>query len=216
MRARTPAVLAVTAALTLTACGGEGDTEPAGATVDASSEMTDEMTGEMTDGERTTSDALTDEMSDEMSDEMTGEMSDEMTDDVLMTAMQRDDLTTFVAAVEAAGLGGTLRGSGPYTIFAPSNDAFLDYLGEMGMTADEALADGAALRALLEHHVVEGDDDAEMVMGMAGQSFTTLAGGELQVTVDGDIVMVGDATILRYDLHATNGIVHVVDRVLVP
>jgi uncharacterized surface protein with fasciclin (FAS1) repeats len=59
-------------------------------------------------------------------------------------------------------------------------------------------------------------EDSEMVMGMDGQTFTTLNGAPLEVSVDGDTVMVGEATILRYDIVASNGVVHVIDTVLTP
>jgi uncharacterized surface protein with fasciclin (FAS1) repeats len=59
-------------------------------------------------------------------------------------------------------------------------------------------------------------EDSEMVMGMDGQTFTTLNGAPLEVTVDGETVMVGDATVLRYDLSASNGVIHVIDSVLIP
>ena len=64
--------------------------------------------------------------------------------------------------------------------------------------------------------MVSGSDDSAMVMEMAGEGFTTLAGNELSVSVDGDIVMVGDATVLEYDVAADNGIVHIIDTVLTP
>lgn len=89
-------------------------------------------------------------------------------------------------------------------------------LGDMGMTVDDVFADTGALIALLQAHLVAGTDDSAMVMDMAGQSFTTLAGNELAVTVDGDTVTVGGATITEYDLSADNGVVHVIDTVLTP
>jgi uncharacterized surface protein with fasciclin (FAS1) repeats len=136
--------------------------------------------------------------------------------DIVDTAIAAGDFTTLVAAVQAAGLEATLRGDGPFTVFAPTDAAFQTYLGEMGMTADDVLADPAALTALLQAHVVAGDDDSAMVMSMADQSFTTLAGTPLAVTVDGDTTMVGNATIVEYDLAASNGTVHVIDAVLAP
>ena len=72
------------------------------------------------------------------------------------------------------------------------------------------------LRRLIEHHIVKMTEDAEMVMAMDGQSFTTAADTMLDVTVDGDTVMVGDATVERYDIQASNGVIHVIDTVLIP
>jgi uncharacterized surface protein with fasciclin (FAS1) repeats len=72
------------------------------------------------------------------------------------------------------------------------------------------------LQSIVGYHVVAMMEDSEMVMGMDGQTFTTLNGAPLEVTVDGDTVMVGDATILRYDIQASNGVIHVIDAVLTP
>lgn len=135
---------------------------------------------------------------------------------VVSVVAGRSDLSTLVAAIQAAGLGEALHGEGPFTIFAPTDAAFEAYLGEMGMTAADVLADTAGLTALLQAHVVAGNDDSAMVMSMADQSFTTLAGTSLAVTVDGETVMVGNATVVEYDLQASNGVVHVIDAVLAP
>ncbi|MGH8976557.1 MAG: fasciclin domain-containing protein, partial [Acidimicrobiia bacterium] len=90
------------------------------------------------------------------------------------------------------------------------------YLDDAGMSQGEVFADTTAVRRLVEHHIVNMAEDSGMVMSMAGQSLTSAAGTPLDVTVDGDTVMVGDATVLRYDIPASNGVIHVVDRVLVP
>lgn len=72
------------------------------------------------------------------------------------------------------------------------------------------------LQAILNHHIVNMIEDSEMVMGMAGQSFTTAGGKPLEVTVEGETVMVGEATVARYDIHASNGVIHVIDTLLIP
>jgi uncharacterized surface protein with fasciclin (FAS1) repeats len=136
--------------------------------------------------------------------------------DLVATAAGRDDLTTLVAAIEAAGLAATLAGEGPFTIFAPDDEAFVEYLGEMGMTAEDALADTAFLSSLLQGHVVEAADDSGMVAGMVDNPFVSLAGTELPVTVDGDTITIGGAEIVEADIFATNGVIHVIDTVLAP
>ena len=73
---------------------------------------------------------------------------------VIVVATGQDDLSTFVTAVEAAGLTATLEGAGPFTIFAPSTAAFEAYFGEMGMTVEDAAADPEVLAHLLPNHVV--------------------------------------------------------------
>jgi uncharacterized surface protein with fasciclin (FAS1) repeats len=84
------------------------------------------------------------------------------------------------------------------------------------MTQAELFADPAMLQGLLNYHIVNMTEDADMVMAMAGQSFETAAGKPLEVSVDGDIVMVGNATVERYDVAASNGVIHVIDDVLLP
>ncbi len=153
---------------------------------------------------------------DEMSENMSDDEMAAAVGDVTVLASERDDLSTLVAAIEAAGLLETLQGDGPFTIFAPTNDAFEDYLGEMGMTIEDAVADTAALSALLTNHVVSAADDSAMVAGMVDNPFVSLAGNELPVTVDGDTITIGGAEIVEADIFATNGVIHVIDTVLAP
>jgi transforming growth factor-beta-induced protein len=143
----------------------------------------------------------------------TAEMMDE---DVLAVAAAEGDLDTFLSALEAAGITADFHGEGPFTLFIPTNDAFSAYLEESGMSQAEVFAGAEMLQSILGYHVVTMMEDSEMVMGMDGQTFTTLDGAPLDVTVEGETVMVGDATIVRYDLSASNGVVHVIDTVLIP
>jgi uncharacterized surface protein with fasciclin (FAS1) repeats len=136
--------------------------------------------------------------------------------DVLEVAAAEGDLHTFLAALEAAGIMDDFHGDGPFTLFIPTDQAFSAYLAEAGMSQAEVFAGAEMLQAILNHHIVNMMEDAEMVMGMAGQSFTTASGQPLEVTVEGDTVMVGEATVERYDLHASNGVIHVIDKVLIP
>jgi uncharacterized surface protein with fasciclin (FAS1) repeats len=136
--------------------------------------------------------------------------------DVLEVAAAEGDLNMFLAALEPAGIMDGLHGTGPFTVFIPTDDAFSAYLDEAGMNQAELFADTTLLRRVVEHHIVNMNEDADMVMAMEGQSFTTAAGAELDVSVDGDTVMVGNATVVRYDIQASNGVIHVIDDVLVP
>jgi uncharacterized surface protein with fasciclin (FAS1) repeats len=219
MHTRTPAALAIVAALALTACGSDDNPSDDAASSTATTEAMSEE--QMTD--------TTDDMSDDEMTDRTGAMSDdEMTDDMgdaemaaaqgdlVVVAASRDDLTTLVAAIEAAGLAGTLAESGPFTIFAPNDAAFEKYLGEMGITVDDALSDTAFLSSLLQGHVVEAADDSGMVAGMVDTPFVSLAGTELPVTVDGGTITIGGAEIVEADVFATNGVIHVIDTVLAP
>jgi len=216
MHTRTPAALAIVAALALAACGSDDNSSDDAASSAATTEAMSQ--DEMTDTTEAMSD---DDMTDDMTDD---EMADDVTDtemaaaqgDLVAVASSRDDLTTLVAAIEAAGLAGTLADSGPFTIFAPNDAAFEDYLGEMGMTVDDALSDTTFLSSLLQGHVVEAADDSGMVAGMVDNPFVSLAGTELPVTVDGDTITIGGAEIVDADVFATNGVIHVIDTVLEP
>jgi len=145
------------------------------------------------------------------------EMTDgEMMGDVLEVAGAEGDLGVFLDALGAAGIMNDLHGEGPYTLFIPTDEAFDSYLDESGMSQEEVFAGAEMLQAILNFHIVNMIEDADMVMGMSGASFTTASGEALEVTVDGDVVMVGGATIERYDIEASNGIIHVIDTVLIP
>jgi uncharacterized surface protein with fasciclin (FAS1) repeats len=192
------------AGLLLAACGDGATTTTSPAAADSSTteEMMDETTSTaMMDEETTTTEAMEEEM---------------MDDDVLAVAEAEGDLGTFLAALDAAGIMEDFHGEGPFTLFIPTDAAFAAYLDQAGMSQEEAFAGAEMLQSVLGYHVVTMTEDSEMVMGMDGQTLTTLNGAPLEVTVDGDTVMVGEATILRYDIVASNGVVHVIDAVLAP
>jgi uncharacterized surface protein with fasciclin (FAS1) repeats len=226
-----PFALVLVGVLVLAACGGSASDESTSTTQaqvvddqmsddamsdDAMSDMGDDEMSDMGDDEM--SDMGDDEMSDDaMSDMGDDEMSDgAMSDmnDLMSVIIAQGDLTVLDELVHAADLQGTLHDDGPFTVFAPTDAAFDAYFDSMGMTAEDLASDVDALTDLLSAHIVDGIDDAEMVMGMDGQSFTTRAGSRLDVSVDGDTVMVGGATVLDYDIAADNGVVHVIDTVL--
>jgi uncharacterized surface protein with fasciclin (FAS1) repeats len=193
----------VSASLVLAACGeGASTSTTAAAAADSSTTemMDDTSTTEMMDDTSTT----------EMTDEET------MEDDVLAVAEAEGDLGTFLAALDAAGIMEDFHGEGPFTMFVPTDEAFAAYLEQNDMSQEDAFAGAEMLQSILGYHVVTMTEDSEMVMGMDGQTFTTLNGAPLEVSVDGDTVMVGEATILRYDIVASNGVVHVIDTVLIP
>ena len=147
----------------------------------------------------------------------TEEMADEdMMGDVLEVAAAEGDLGVFLEALGAAGIMDDFHGEGPFTLFVPTDEAFSSYLDEAGMSQEEVFAGAEMLQSIVNYHVVNIMEDAEMVMGMSGESFTTASGETLEVTVDGDVVMVGNATIERYDIEASNGVIHVIDAVLIP
>ncbi|MEJ6479201.1 MAG: fasciclin domain-containing protein [Octadecabacter sp.] len=130
--------------------------------------------------------------------------------DIVDTAIEAGSFTTLIAAVQAAGLEDTLRGEGPFTVFAPTDEAFAA-LPEG--TVEGLLADPEALAAILTYHVVAG----KVMSGdlSDGMMATTVNGGEITImTTDG--VMVNDANVVTADIETSNGVIHVIDKVILP
>ena len=123
---------------------------------------------------------------------------------------------TLVAAVQAAGLVDVLSGEGPFTVFAPTEEAFAGALAALGLSAEDLLADTDLLTAVLTYHVLPVAAPAEVVVTLDGQSVTTVSGADVAITIDGGAVMVNDATVVAADIAASNGVIHVIDTVLIP
>ncbi len=165
-------------------------------------------------------DDMSEEMSEDMSeDAMSDDMSDEMVEELgslVAVASEAGAFTTLLAAAESAGLAETLDADGPFTVFAPTDEAFEAALAALGITAEELLADTETLTSILTYHVVDGAVLAETVVTLDGQSVTTLNGADVLITVDGDTVLVNEATVITVDVEADNGVIHVIDAVLLP
>lgn len=144
---------------------------------------------------------------------------------IVALAQSNPQASTLVSAVTAAGLGETLSGAGPFTVFAPSNDAFAK--------VDKATLDGLMkpeskdkLAGLLKYHVVSGNvksaDLAKLIAdGNGTATVKTLNGGSLKASMDGDKIVLTDAkggksTVTGADMVASNGTIHVVDTVVMP
>ncbi len=119
--------------------------------------------------------------------------------------------TTLVTALQAADLVDTLSGEGPFTVFAPTDDAFAALPAG---ALEGLLADIPALTDVLTYHVVSGKVMASQVVGL--DSADTVLGQPVNITVDGDTVMVNDAKVIITDIEASNGVIHVIDTVLLP
>ena len=130
---------------------------------------------------------------------------------IVETAVAAGDFTTLATALDAAGLVETLEGDGPYTVFAPTDAAFEALPAG---TLDDLLADPEALADVLTYHVVDGDVMAADLSD--GMEVTALNGDTLTVTIDGDTVKVNDATVTTADIVTSNGVIHVIDAVLIP
>ena len=145
--------------------------------------------------------------------------------DIIDNAVNSKDHTTLVAAVKAAGLVNTLKGKGPFTVFAPTNAAF-DLLP--AGTVDTLLkpASKATLTKVLTYHVVPGRLDstalaAKIQAGGGTATLTTVQGEPLKVSMQGSSVVVTDtkgnvATVTTADVYQKNGVIHVIDKVLMP
>lgn len=144
---------------------------------------------------------------------------------IVENAVNSADHTTLVAAVQAAGLVDTLSSDGPFTVFAPTNDAF-------GMISDETLAAllqpqaKAQLTTILTCHVVAANAMSDAIAGMIADDggmhpVPTVGGCTLQAKMDGDTIILTDengrdATVTIADVKQSNGVIHVIDRVLLP
>ena len=131
--------------------------------------------------------------------------------DIVDTAAGNADFETLVAAVQAADLVETLKGEGPFTVFAPTDDAF----AALGETVDMLLMpeNKDKLTAVLTYHVIPGKVmSSDLTDDM---SAATVQGGEVTIDLD-DGVKVNDATVTTPDIEADNGVIHVIDTVLVP
>lgn len=135
---------------------------------------------------------------------------------IVDVAVANGSFTTLVAAVQAAGLVETLSGPGPFTVFAPTDEAFGAALDALGLTAEELLADTATLTSILTYHVLAGEVDAATAISLDGQSAATVNGAEIAISVVDGNVMIDDATVVIADVAASNGIIHAIDTVLLP
>jgi uncharacterized surface protein with fasciclin (FAS1) repeats len=131
--------------------------------------------------------------------------------DLVDTAVQNGSFTTLAAALQAAGLVDTLKGPGPFTVFAPTDAAFAKLPPG---TVEGLLADPARLRAVLTYHVVPGRVTAAQVVGLT--TATTVQGEPLRISATGGTVRINSATVTQADIMASNGVIHVVDTVLLP
>jgi uncharacterized surface protein with fasciclin (FAS1) repeats len=130
--------------------------------------------------------------------------------DIVDTAVEAGEFTTLAKALTVAGLADTLKGAGPYTVFAPTDAAFAKLPPG---TLDALLADKEQLTKVLTYHVVPGRVMAADVVKLA--TATTVQGQPVTITA-GRGVKVNDANVVKADIAATNGVIHVIDAVILP
>ncbi len=135
--------------------------------------------------------------------------------DIVDTAAGNKDFSTLVAAVQAAGLVETLKSKGPFTVFAPTNAAF----AKLPAGTVESLLkpeNKATLVKILTYHVVSGKVLAADVVKLSGKMVKTVQGSDVTVTVADGKVKVNDSNVIATDIETSNGVIHVIDTVLLP
>ena len=130
--------------------------------------------------------------------------------DIVDTAVSAGSFKTLVTAVQAAGLVDTLKGAGPYTVFAPTDEAFAKIPKAQ---LDALLQDKTALTKVLTYHVVPGK---VMAANVKPGEVKTAEGSPLKISMAGDKVKVDNATVIKTDVAADNGVIHAIDTVIMP
>jgi len=164
-----------------------------------------------------------DSMSSMKADPMVGGAPMMANETIVQNASKAPNLTTLVSLVKKAGLVATLSGPGPFTVFAPTNEAF-DKIPKATLTT--VGNDPETLKKVLTYHVVAGKIDAAAIIakikaGGGKATLTTVEGGPLTAELDGSSVVLvdekgGKATVTTADVYQSNGVVHVIDSVLMP
>jgi uncharacterized surface protein with fasciclin (FAS1) repeats len=137
----------------------------------------------------------------------------EMDKSIVDIAVEDGRFTTLVTALQEAGLVEALQAEGPYTVFAPTDDAFTA-LPDGAL--EDLIADKEALTGVLLYHVVDGKVMAADVVGLDGQEVETLSEEKVAVSLDGENVKINDSMVVITDIEASNGVIHVIDAVLLP
>jgi uncharacterized surface protein with fasciclin (FAS1) repeats len=133
--------------------------------------------------------------------------------DIVTVAVEAGSFETLVAAVKAAGLVETLQGAGPFTVFAPTDAAFAKLPAG---TVEALLKDPQRLAGILTYHVVPGRVSASDILAAGSATPTTVNGQPLTIRVENGEVRVEGATVVTPDVPASNGVIHVIDTVMLP
>ncbi len=136
-------------------------------------------------------------------------------ENIVETTASNDQFSTFVAAIKAADLAGTLQSEGPFTVFAPTDEAFAQ-LPEGTLEALLKPENKEMLVKILTYHIVPGKVMAADVVKLDGKKVDTAAGAKATIWVDGSRVMVDKAKVVKSDIEAENGVIHVIDKVILP
>jgi len=138
-------------------------------------------------------------------------------EDIVLTAVNSEQFPTLVAAVQAAGLVEALQWTGPFTVFAPTEEAFTKLLVKIWVTAEELLADKELLTSVLTYHVVPWVYEAKEVVALKWEtSIETLQWSSISIDSNNGAPTVNGVGIVSTDIFASNGVIHVIDEVLLP
>lgn len=138
-------------------------------------------------------------------------VGDEAEVDIVDTIIAKGTFNTLVTAIQEAGLTDTLKGPGPFTVFAPTDEAFARI---PQANLDALLNNTTELTDVLMYHIARGELTSENLTSQ--DSLETMGGQNLTITTNGNVIMVNNANVIEADIEATNGVVHVVDAVLTP
>ena len=133
--------------------------------------------------------------------------------DIVDTAVGAGSFKTLVAAVTAAGLVDTLKSAGPFTVFAPTDEAFAKLPAG---TVEALLKDIPKLTAVLTYHVVAGKVLAADAVKLDGKEAKTVQGGSVKISTTGGVKLNGTSNVVTTDILCTNGVIHVIDGVILP
>ncbi|MDT8323034.1 MAG: fasciclin domain-containing protein [Bacteroidota bacterium] len=131
--------------------------------------------------------------------------------DIVSVALEAGSFKTLATALTEAGLVSALQGEGPFTVFAPTDAAFAKLPAG---TLEKLLADKEALKEILLYHVVKGNVSSSQVVKL--DKATTLAGKDVRIAIKGGKVMINSSEVTTADVSASNGVIHVIDEVLIP
>lgn len=132
---------------------------------------------------------------------------------IIDTAVEAGSFNTLAKAVTAAGLVDTLTGTGPFTVFAPTDDAFAKLPSG---TLEGLLADIPKLKSILTYHVIAGKVMAKDVVELNGKSAETVNGAKVAISTDGGVKLDGKSNVTKTDIECTNGVIHIIDSVIIP
>jgi uncharacterized surface protein with fasciclin (FAS1) repeats len=134
-------------------------------------------------------------------------------ENIITTATAAGNFTKLVAAINAAGLGEALNATGPFTVFAPNDEAFAKLPNG---TLDGLLKDIPKLTSILKYHVVSGKVMGKDVQTMDGKTATTLNGADLNIATGGGVRLNKSHRVIKTDIECSNGVIHVIDQLLMP